>query len=172
MRAERIDKVRPSASDVVAPRRAPRWVIPAVKAALVLADAFVAVSAFVVAYYLREGGEVLLDVTRRGFVWSTEFEPYGALLVFIVPIRLLAAAYYDLYRLSGEFSYVDDAARVFKATAVASLLIVAAAFLYRGGTEFRQFSYSRAVFVLDFAFALAAFGALRMGVRAAQAAVR
>jgi exopolysaccharide biosynthesis polyprenyl glycosylphosphotransferase len=172
MSAERVDKVRARASDVVAPRRAPRWVIPVVKAALVLADAVIAVASFVFAYYLREGGAILLDVTRGGFVWSPEFEPYGALLVFILPIRLLASAYYDLYRLNGEFSYVEDAARVFKATAVASLLIVAAAFLYRGGTEFRQFSYSRAVFVLDFALALAAYAALRLAVRAAQGFAR
>ena len=67
--------------------------------------------------------------------------------MFVVPVRVLANAYYDLYRLRGEFSYVDEGARVFKATAVASLLIVAVTFLYRGGTQFRAFSYSRAVFV-------------------------
>jgi 4-hydroxybenzoate polyprenyltransferase len=51
-------------------------------------------------------------------------------LLFVVRVRLLANAYYGLYRLRGEFSYVEDGLRVFKATAVASLLIVAAAFLY------------------------------------------
>jgi exopolysaccharide biosynthesis polyprenyl glycosylphosphotransferase len=172
MRAERLDKLRVRASDVLVARRAPRWIIPAVKTALLLADASVAVAAFVGAFYLREGEAVLLGVTRGGFVWSEGFEPYGALLVFVLPIRLLALAYYDLYRLRGEFSYVDDAARVFKATAVASLLIVAAAFLYRGGTEFRSFSYSRAVFVLDFLLSLAAFAALRLAVRGAQSFAR
>ena len=38
--------------------------------------------------------------------------------------------------LRGEFSFVDDGIRIFKATAIGSLLIVAAAFLYRGGLSF------------------------------------
>jgi exopolysaccharide biosynthesis polyprenyl glycosylphosphotransferase len=67
---------------------------------------------------------------------------------------------------------VDDAVRVFKATAVASLLIVATAFMYRGVFEFRAFSYARAVFLLDFVFALAAFGSVRLAVRGAQSYVR
>ncbi len=172
MRAERFDKSRVRASDVWVARRAPGWVIPAVKVGLLLADVFIVLAAFIGAYSLREGGAVLLAVTRGGFVWSPHFEPYGALLVFVLPIRLLAFAYYDLYRLRGEFSYVDDAARVFKATAVASLLIVATAFLYRGVTEFRQFSYSRAVFVLDFFLALAALAVLRLVVRGVQSFAR
>ena len=172
MRAEHIDKPRVEASAVRVAGRVPQWVIPAVKIALVVADALLAVFVFMAAYYLREGGAILLDVTRDGFVWSAAFEPYGALLVFIVPVRLLAHAYYDLYRLRGEFSYVDDGARVFRAVAVGSLLIVATAFLYRGGFEFRAFSYARGVFVLDFSLALGAFGALRVAVRGVQVFVR
>jgi exopolysaccharide biosynthesis polyprenyl glycosylphosphotransferase len=62
--------------------------------------------------------------------------------------------------------------RVFRATAVGSLLIVAWTFLYRGGFEFRAFSYARGVFVLDFALALAAYTCLRLAARAVQSAVR
>jgi exopolysaccharide biosynthesis polyprenyl glycosylphosphotransferase len=76
--------------------------------------------------------------------------------------------YHDLYRLRGEFSIVDDGFRVFKSTAIGSLLIVAAAFLYRGGFNYRTFSYARAVFLLDFLIALASFYALRLLVRGAQ----
>jgi exopolysaccharide biosynthesis polyprenyl glycosylphosphotransferase len=72
----------------------------------------------------------------------------------------------------GEFSFVDDVARVFKATAIGSLLIVAAAFMYRGGVAYRTFSYSRAMFVVDFLLAFASIGLLRMIVRAAQIGVR
>ena len=172
MRAERFDKLRIDASAVRVPGRAPQWALPSVKIALVAADAFIAVGSFLAAFYLREGEHVITEFGAGRIKWSAEFAPYAAVLLFVLPVRVLAHAYYDLYKLRGEFSYVDDALRVFKATAVASLLIVAVAFLYRGGTTFRAFSYSRAVFVLDFAFALAAFGALRMGVRAAQAAVR
>ena len=173
MRAERLEKSRVKAGAVRARARAPRWVMPAVKAAVVGADAFVAVAAFVAAYVMREGGGVLVRFTlAEGFVWYPAFEPYGALLWFLLPARLLACAYYDLYRLRGEFSYLDDAARVFKATAVASLLIVAWAFLYRGGFEFRTFSYSRGVFVYDFLLALAAYALVRLAVRGAQSAAR
>ncbi|HEY9405185.1 MAG TPA: sugar transferase [Pyrinomonadaceae bacterium] len=172
MRAERFDKLRVAASAVRAEGRAPQWVLPSVKVALVMADAVVAAVSFLAAFYLREGEHVITELSAGRVVWSAEFAPYAAVLLFVVPVRVLAHAYYDLYKLRGEFSYVDDLMRVFKATAVASLLIVAVAFLYRGGTAFRAFSYSRAVFVLDFAFALGAFGALRLGVRAAQAMVR
>ncbi|MCA1613506.1 MAG: sugar transferase [Acidobacteria bacterium] len=170
MRVEQLDKLRVRAGAVRAEGRAPQWALPAVKFALVAADAALACACFLAAFRAREGEHVF---TRAGsWEWSEEFAPYAAVLLFVVPVRLLANAYYDLYRLRGEFSYVDDAVKVFKATAVASLLIVAAAFLYRGGTEFRAFSYSRAVFVLDFLFALAAYGSLRLAARSAQSAFR
>ncbi|MGB8508898.1 MAG: sugar transferase [Pyrinomonadaceae bacterium] len=170
MRVENFDKPRVRASEVRAPARAPEWAIPLVKAALVVVDAALAVACFVAAFYLRQG-EPVWAVGER-FAWSTEFAPYAAMLPFVIPIRLLLFFYYDLYRLRGEFAYPDEAARVFKATATGSLLVVAATFLYRGGFEFRDFSYARLVFVLDFLFALAAFGALRLAVRRAQTIAR
>ena len=109
---------------------------------------------------------------RRGRAWSARFAPYGALLVFVVAIRLLSFRYYDLYRVRGEFSFVDDGIRIFKAAAIGSLLIVAAAFLYRGGFQFRAFSYARGVFVADFFFVLIGAGALRFVMRTVQTFVR
>ena len=101
-------------------------------------------------------------------VGAVEFAPYGALLLFVVLIRLLALRYYDLYRLRGEFSFFEDSIRIFKSTAIGSLLIVAAAFLYRGGFDYRAFSYARGVFLLDFLIALGGFYAVRLVVRSAQ----
>ncbi|MDQ3746449.1 MAG: hypothetical protein M3444_18915, partial [Acidobacteriota bacterium] len=179
MRAERSERLRVKAGEVRASARAPRWVVPAVKAALVAADACVAVASFVAAYVVREGGAAgfraggwTLARLREGVWWSAQFQPYAALLWFVVVVRLLAAAYYDLYRLRGEFSYLDECVRVFRATAVGSLLVVAWAFLYRGGFEFRAFSYARGVFVLDFLLALGAYTSLRLAARAVQSAVR
>jgi exopolysaccharide biosynthesis polyprenyl glycosylphosphotransferase len=172
MRVEQLDKLRVRAGAVRAEGRAPQWALPAAKAGLVAADALIAFACFLAAFWLREGERVLAASARGRGGWSEEFAPYAAVLLFVIPVRLLTNAYYDLYRLRGEFSYVDEGLRVFKATAVASLLIVAVAFLYRGGTEFRAFSYSRAVFVLDFLFALAAYGCLRLAARAAQSAFR
>ncbi len=173
MSVELEDKVRVKTETVRAAARAPVWAVPAVKAALVVLDALIAVGCFLAAYAWRQGGAILDGFSlSRGFAWHPEFEPYGALLLFVVLIRVLSLAYYDLYRLRGEFSYVEDCWRVFKATATASLLIVAAAFLYRGGFEFRSFSYARSVFVLDFFLALLAYGTLRMTLRGAQSAIR
>lgn len=152
------------------PARAPQWVMPFVKALLVLTDTAIAVLAFVVSFYLREGDAIFSP--SGGFDWSQGFAPYGALLLFVLPIRLLALKYYDLYRVRGEFSFIEDGVRVFKATAIGSLLIVAAAFLYRGGTEFRAFSYARSVFVMDFFLALASYGSVRLLARSVQTFVR
>ncbi|HYX40498.1 MAG TPA: sugar transferase, partial [Pyrinomonadaceae bacterium] len=53
-----------------------------------------------------------------------------------------------------------------------SLLLVALAFLYRGGFTYSAFSYSRGVFLFDFCLALTTLSLLRLTVRAAQAAAR
>ena len=137
---------------VRSPRRAPRWVVPSVKVGLVIADALAAAFSFMLAFYVRERASVFAP--DGGLAWSDRFAPYGALLLFVVAIRLLSFRYCNLYRVRGEFSLVDDGIRIFKATAIGSLLIVAAAFLYRGGFEFRAFSYARSVFVFDFVFLL------------------
>ena len=144
------------------PGRAPRWVVPAVKISLVIADALIAVLAFMLAFYVREGISV----------WSDRFAPYAALLVFVVAIRLLSFRYCNLYRVRGEFSFVDDSIRIFKATAIGSLLIVAVAFLYRGGFQFRAFSYARGIFIADFFFVLIGAGALRFVMRSVQTFAR
>ena len=158
------------ASRVRVPGRAPRWIVPAVKASLVIADALSAAVSFMLAFYVRE--RISVFAAGGGLAWSDRFAPYGALLVFVVCIRLLSFRYCDLYRVRGEFSFFDDAARIFKATAIGSLLIVAAAFLYRGGFEFRAFSYARGVFVADFVFVLVIIGTFRFLMRAAQTFVR
>lgn len=171
MRAERIRKGLIEASAVRVPNRAPRWVMPTVKVSLILTDALIAAGSFAAAYYLRHGGP-LFQSTVDDFSWSGRFAPYGALLPLVVLIRVLTYHYYELYRLRGEFSFVEDAIRVFKATAIGSLLIVAAAFLYRGGFEYRAFSYARAVFLLDFLLVFGATELLRLLLRNAQSFVR
>lgn len=168
MRVEQLKNPLIEASVVRAPSRAPQWVIPTVKVALVLTDTLIAACSFGSAFYLREGQPIFRQAGANNFTWSAKFAPYGALLLFVILIRLLALRYYDLYRLRGEFSFLDDAIRIFKATALGSLLIVAAAFLYRGGFHYRAFSYARGVFVLDFLIALASFQIVRLLVRSAQ----
>jgi len=157
------------ASAVRVPGRAPRWIVPTVKVLLVLGDAVAAAVSFIGAFRIRQSVSAF---GNNGWLWSDQFAPYGALLIIVVIIRLLTMRYVQLYRIRGEFSFVDDALRVFKATAIGSLLIVAAAFLYRGGFAFRSFSYARGVFLVDFVFALLSIGLIRFVVRTIQTAVR
>jgi exopolysaccharide biosynthesis polyprenyl glycosylphosphotransferase len=143
-----------------------------VKAIMLAADFGISAGALFVAFTWREGKPIIERSGDGGLAWSTYFAPYGALLPFIEPIRLLTLYYYDLYRLRGEFSLLSDVSRIFKATAISSLLIVATAFLYRGGFEYRAFSYARGIFILDFLIALIMFGTVRFIVRAAQTYAR
>ena len=108
--------------------------------------------------------------TDTGSAQATD--SYAVLLPLVIPIRLLLLRYYDLYRVRGEFSFVDDLARVFKATAIGSLLIIAATFMYRGGIAYRAFSYSRGIFLLDFVLVFAGVGLVRMLLRTGQIVVR
>lgn len=168
MKAEQLKPPLTNASTVRVPARVPAWVVPAIKASFVIADLVLAFAAFAYAFYVRQGGAIIQSTTSGGLSWATEFAPYGALLILVLPLRVITLAYYDLYRLRGEFSFVEDGIRVFKATAIGSLLIVAGAFLYRGGFQFRSFSYARGVFVIDFLLALVAYLLLRFSVRGAQ----
>src|SRR5262245_38172435 len=123
MKVQPIKRELTEPSAVRAPRKAPRWLMPLVRALLVLGDVAVTTGAFVLAFSLREGWPLFR--TGNSFEWSPHFAPYGAILPFVIIIRLLALTYYNLYKLRGEFSLVDDGLRIFKATAVGSLLIVA-----------------------------------------------
>ena len=160
------------ATAVRAPARAPRWVMPALKVLLVLTDAAVAAISFTLAFALREGAPVFDTPRWIGTSWSPRFAPYAALLPFVIIIRVLSLRYCDLYRLRGEFSFDDDAIRVARATAIGSLLLVATAFLYRGGFEFRAFSYARGVFIVDFLLMLAMTIVIRFAMRSVQTFAR
>src|SRR5678816_240210 len=163
MRAEKRATLLTTPSAVRVPGRAPKWIVPTIRVALVLSDAVCAALSFVLAFSYREG---LSPFEPTGLFRFTEaFAPYGSLLLVVICIRLLTLRHFDLYRLRGEFSSVDDSIKIFKATAIGSLLIIAAAFLYRGGYTFRAFSYARGVFLLDFVLALIGIGATRFILR-------
>src|SRR5205807_24391 len=172
MKAERIRESVTDARAVRVPARAPRWVVPAVKGLLAITDASLALVSFIAAFYLRHREAIVHRTAPGNLAWAREFAPYAVLLPLVIPIRLLLLRYYDLYRVRGEFSFVEDMARVFKAIAIGSLLIVAAAFMYRGGVAYRTFSYSRGIFLLDFFLALASVGLVRTLLRTSQILVR
>lgn len=173
MKAEPIKAASISGARAVrVPARAPSWFVPLIKFVLVLGDVALVTGSFVAGFYLRHYQSIFQTSTSGVFSWSRDFAPYAVLLPFVIPIRLLLMRYYDLYRVRGEFSFVDDLARVFKATAIGSLLIVAAAFMYRGGVAYRAFSYSRGIFLLDFVLVFASIALVRMLLRTGQIVVR
>src|SRR5258706_5791234 len=146
MKAERIKEIKSDARAVRVAARAPRWGVPLVKTFLAATDVVLAISSFTLAFYLRHHDLILNQASRGVLTWSREFAPYALLLPLVIPIRLLLLRYYDLYRLRGEFSFVEDMARVFRATAIGSLLIVAATFIDRGGGGYPTVSYCVAGF--------------------------
>lgn len=154
---------------VRARRRAPEWVLPAVKGLLIFLDAFAAILVFAIAFKLRQEEPIL---SETAWAWSEEFLPYGGILFSIIPIRLGMFFYQRMYRIEGSFSYLNQLARIIKAVTVGSLLIVAFAFLFRGGYQFSEFSYSRGVFVFDYIFSIITFSLIHLIFRYFQTKAR
>src|SRR3954447_23757426 len=107
MKAARTQTPGFDVSAIRQPARAPTWVVPSVKLALLIADLSLTVAAFIIAFSFRQRAP-LLQASTHSSTWSNAFAPYGALLILIVPIRIISMAYSDLYRLRGEFSFVED----------------------------------------------------------------
>lgn len=151
------------------PRRVPTYVMPLITVAIAAIDLGLTAAAFLLAFTFREGEPVL---SSTAWAWSQEFVPYAGIFYFALVVRPAALTYHRVYSYGGAFSYANEAIKVSKAVTVGSLLIVAWAFLFRGGFAFREFSYSRGVFVLDFVIAAVLLLSFHLAVRWAQAAVR
>lgn len=143
--------------------------MPAAKAAILAIDVMIAAACLTAAFWLREGESV---VSPTAWAWSKAFVPYAGVFFFALPIRAGMLFYQRAYRLRGAFSYTAEAFRIFKATVVGSLFMITFAFMFRGGFAFREFSYSRAVFVLDFTLALIAYLTFHLALRFAQSKFR
>ncbi len=167
MKAE--TKLESKTNLVRAENRAPRWVLPSVKFSIVLIDVFLAFVCFALAFIWREGETVFTDTA---WAWSKEFVPYAGVVFFAIPVRVLMLWYQRAYRLQGAFSYIAEFIKIFKAVLIGSLLIIAFTFLFRGGFAFREFSYSRGVFALDFLIALIFYSVFHLGLRYLQTLFR
>jgi FlaA1/EpsC-like NDP-sugar epimerase len=147
-------------------------------AALVLIDLSISVLAFLLSYKIHN--DTPLFLWKRKYFWPVavwdSFEPYLTLLLFVPFVKLWALSRYGLYRLRGEFSFSGDFIKVFKASTIASLVLVLIAFLFRQGIAYRDgefvflqdFSYSRMIFVYDWLFSVGMFWIVRSVVRAIQ----
>jgi len=150
-------------------RRAPEWILPLVTTLLFAFDGAAAIAAFLLAFTFREGSPIL---SATAWAWSQEFVPYVGVLFFVAPIRWMMLFYQRVYRLQGAFSYIDQFLRILKAVTLGSLLIITVTFLFRGGFAFRDFSYSRGVFLIDYLFALVLLSFLHLGFRYLQILAR
>ena len=149
--------------------RVPSFVMPSVKLLIFFIDAGLAFVSFALAFIVREGEAIF---SETAWAWSSDFMPYAGVLIFVVPVRLVMLVYQRVYRLQGAFSYIAEFIKIFKAVAIGSLLIISFTFLFRGGFAFREFSYSRGVFALDFGLALVIFSAFHLGLRYLQTLFR
>jgi len=162
-------RIRPMTQAKRSKERVPRWVMPAAKISVVAVDGFLTAISFIAAFTLRGGNSVLSDTA---LAWTKEFVPYAGILYFAVIIRMVMLFYLGTYKFHGAFSYTKEFSKILKAVAVGSLLMVSWAFLFRGGYAFRDFSYSRSLFFLDFAIALALISAFHLGLRVVQTMFR
>ena len=167
MKAE--TEIRPETKFIKAKSRVPRWVLPSVKVSIVLIDALLAFVCFALAFIWREDKTVF---SETAWAWSKEFVPYAGVVFFAIAVRVLMLWYQRAYRLQGAFSYIAELIKIFKAILIGSLLIIAFTFLFRGGFAFRDFSYARGVFALDFLFALVFYSVFHLGLRYLQTLVR
>ncbi len=149
--------------------RVPLFVMPVVKTSIFATDGMLAAWCFMLAFAWREQQPIFANGSWQ---FSQQFAPYAGVLLFTILIRLATLLYQNSYRLQGAFSYTKESVKVFKAVSVGSLSIITFTFLFRGGFAYREFSYSRAVFLADFAISLVAFTAFHLGLRYAQTLVR
>ena len=150
--------------------RVPVYVMPFVKALILLADAGLATACFMLAFVWREGDAIF---SRTAWLWSKEFEPYAGVLLFVVPIRLVMLSLSKgLSSCRARFLTSSNLSKSSKPSRSVRFLIVAFTFMFRGGFAFREFSYSRGVFALDFAVALVAFSTFHFALRFLQTQFR
>ncbi|HQR37739.1 MAG TPA: sugar transferase [Blastocatellia bacterium] len=141
---------------------------------LAVIDTAIALLALPVAYWLRQRTPVLVWPESSSFPVDVvnSFRPYIGLVLAAPIVRFFAMKHYGLYKLRGQFTFLGDALALAKAVSVGTLIIVLLAFLYRGGFEYRDYSYSRGVFVYDWAIVLVTVGAIRLVVRGLQVVQR
>ena len=114
---------------------------------LILMDMAVAVLCFLIAFVLRSEGYVLdWEVLRTDEL----FQPYIALILFTPIVRVFTYNMFGVYderSIKGQTS--NSLYNLCKAVTLGSVVLIVAAFMYRGVYEHRSFSYSRMIFAMD-----------------------
>jgi exopolysaccharide biosynthesis polyprenyl glycosylphosphotransferase len=140
-------------------------------------DGVMAASLFILAYWMRNPEELVFVGSRidLGFVsfllpnaFHPKFDPYLSVLCFAPFVHVGAFLYRGLYRVRGEFSFIEDFINIFKAVTIGALLVTVIAFFFRGGYAYSTFSYSRVVFIVYYLLGLAFFICERAVIRSLQ----
>ncbi|HEY7180615.1 MAG TPA: sugar transferase [Blastocatellia bacterium] len=151
--------------------------IKVVSVGLMFFDGALAALLFILAYWLRNPEERVFIATRidLGFIsfllpnsFHPSFDPYLSVLYFAPLVQIGAFWYRGLYRVRGEFSFIEDFINIFKAITIVALLVTVIAFFYRGGYAYSAFSYSRVVFIVYYLLGLVVFVCERAILRSLQ----
>jgi len=114
---------------------------------LLFVDMLLAVVCFLVAYAMRFNVSLL---NMSEVLGSEEFRPYLDLVVFAPIIRVFSYSLFGIYETTRRGpGAVRDVFALFKAVCLGSGILIIVAFLYRGVFEFREYSYPRMIFPLD-----------------------
>jgi len=114
---------------------------------LLFVDMLLAVVCFLVAYAMRFNVSLL---NMGEVLGSEEFRPYLHLVVFAPIIRVFSYSLFGIYETTGRGpGAMRDVFGLFKAICLGSGTLIIVAFLYRGVFEFREYSYPRMIFPLD-----------------------
>ncbi|MCS6818232.1 MAG: sugar transferase [Blastocatellia bacterium] len=146
-----------------------------------LTDALLAWGTFLLAYRLRylpwpPTGSDVLALLHPGEMMRTfaleAFRPYLEICLAAPLPLILWLRSARLYALKGAFSWLEDAFGVLRATTMTSLVLIVIAFMYRGVFEFREFSYSRGIFLMHWGLLTLTVLGVRALVRRAQVLAR
>lgn len=131
---------------------------------LICVDMLIAVFCFLVAYSMRFQGSLLdLESIRS----SADFEAYLHLILFAPFIRAFSYNLFGIYETEWRSSRpAENTFGLFKAICLGTGIIIIVAFLYRGLFQFREYSYSRRVFALDWLFNLVVVTGVHALIRA------
>ncbi len=152
-----------------------------VQGLLGLVDGALAWGTFLLAYRLRyipwppTAAEILALGHPRELVRTLAleaFRPYLEICLMAPLPLILGLRSARLYTLKGAFSWLEDAFGVLRVTTMTSLVLIVIAFMYRGVFEFREFSYSRGIFLLHWGLLTLAVLGVRALVRRAQVLAR
>jgi len=113
-------------------------------------DIFFLLLAHYFAYFIRFDGDIPIDYLSKFIV----------ALPWMIPIKILALFYFDLYKGMWRYTGIYDLINLIKAVTASSIAVVVILLV-----SFHFIGFSRGVFVIDFMLTLLLIGGFRVGIR-------